>query len=269
MLGTPGQSNHAAANAFIDSLAHLRRSSGLPALAINWGVWTRIGAAAKRNVAGRMPIAGLRAIAPEQGLAILETLLDRGECQVGAFGMDWDIYAAEAAVRGPEAERLTGGRDRTLRLERTTQAVPQKRGSPASASLGHLDRIRQAQASRRVELLTRFVEDRIFKALGLDPSRPPDRSRPLQELGLDSLLAVELRNLIGNDLGLPRRLPATFLFDYPSIDAIANYLAGELLPPDDRLPAAEVLDVRAELAEVAILSDEEAETMLLKELNEN
>jgi polyketide synthase 12/myxalamid-type polyketide synthase MxaB len=64
-------------------------------------------------------------------------------------------------------------------------------------------------------------------------------------------------------------LPATFLFDYPSIDAIANYLAGELLPPDDRLPAAEVLDVRAELAEVAILSDEEAETMLLKELNEN
>jgi acyl carrier protein len=108
------------------------------------------------------------------------------------------------------------------------------------------------------------------KALGLDPARPPDRSRPLQELGLDSLLAVELRNVLSNGLGLPRRLPATLLFDYPSVTAITNYLAGELLPADEReVPAAAARDGQAELAEIAGLSDEEAEAMLLEELNED
>jgi NAD(P)-dependent dehydrogenase (short-subunit alcohol dehydrogenase family) len=270
MLGTPGQSNHAAANAFMDSLAHLRRSSGLPALAINWGVWAQIGAAAERKVASRMPITGLQAISPQQGLALMETLLDRGECQVGAFGMDWQAYAAAAADHGPEAERLAGFAG-ARRREELTRAAPEKRDAPVSASSNHLDRIKQAPASQRHGLLAQFVEERVVKALGLDPARPPGRSRPLQELGLDSLLAVELRNVLSNGLGLPRRLPATLLFDYPSVTAITDYLAGELLPADDEIeaPAAAARDGQAELAEIAGLSDEEAEAMLLEELNDD
>jgi hypothetical protein len=113
------------------------------------------------------------------------------------------------------------------------------------------------------------VEERVVKALGLDPSRSPDRGRPLQELGLDSLLAIELRNVLSNGLGLPRRLPATLLFDYPSITAITDYLAGELLPVEDELTAASARKSQAELAEIRDLTDEEAEAMLLEELNEN
>jgi polyketide synthase 12/myxalamid-type polyketide synthase MxaB len=254
----------------MDSLAHLRRSSGLPALAINWGVWAQIGAAAERKVASRMPITGLQAISPQQGLALMETLLDRGECQVGAFGMDWQAYAAAAADHGPEAERLAGFAG-ARRREELTRAAPEKRDAPVSASSNHLDRIKQAPASQRHGLLAQFVEERVVKALGLDPARPPGRSRPLQELGLDSLLAVELRNVLSNGLGLPRRLPATLLFDYPSVTAITDYLAGELLPADDEIkaPAAAVRDGQEELAEIAGLSDEEAEAMLLEELNDD
>ena len=271
MLGTPGQSNHAAANAFMDSLAHLRRSCGLPALTINWGVWDQIGAAAERKVTSRMPITGLQAISPAQGLALLETLLNRGECQIGAFGMDWQAYTAPAAGRGPEAERLAGvGITGPQRCENVKPAAPEKRATP-SASSNHLDLIRQAPASQRYGLLAQFVEERIVKALGLDPARPPDRNRPLQELGLDSLLAVELRNVLSNGLGLPRRLPATLLFDYPSVTAITNYLRGELLPADDEIEvqAEATRDGQTELAEIAELSDEEAEAMLLEELNDD
>ncbi len=268
MLGTPGQSNHAAANAFMDSLAHLRRSSGLPGLAINWGVWAQIGAAAERKVASRMPITGLEAISPQQGLALLETLLDRGEPQVGAYGMDWQAYAATAAGHGPLAERLAGfagGR----RHEELTREASTRRAAPVTTSSNDLERIKQAPASQRHGLLAQFVEERVVKALGLDPARPPERSRPLQELGLDSLLAVELRNVLSNGLGLPRRLPATLLFDYPSVKAITDYLSGELLPADDEIEVAPARDGQAELAEIAGLSDEEAEAMLLEELNED
>ncbi len=268
MLGTPGQSNHAAANAFMDSLAYLRRSSGLPGLAINWGVWAQIGAAAERKVASRMPITGLQAISPQQGLALLETLLDRGEPEVGAFGMDWQAYAAAVSGHGLEAERLAGfagGR----RHEELTREAATKRAAPVTTSSNHLERIKQAPASQRHGLLAQFVEERVVKALGLDPARPPDRSRPLQELGLDSLLAVELRNVLSNGLGLPRRLPATLLFDYPSVKAITDYLSGELLPADEEIEVAAARDGQAELAEIAGLSDEEAEAMLLEELNED
>jgi acyl transferase domain-containing protein len=268
MLGTPGQSNHAAANAFIDSLAHLRRSSGLPALAINWGVWADIGAAAERKVSSRMPIAGLQTISPQLGLALFETLLDRGECQVGAFGMDWHAYVATAAAHGPAAERLVGF-TRSQRREGPAPTVPAKMDAPASASSNYLDRIKQATAGQRYGLLARFVEERVVKALGLDPSRPPDRARPLQELGLDSLLAVELRNVLSNGLGLQRRLPATLLFDYPSVAAIADYLARELLPAETEVQSAAARDSQAELAAIAVLSDQEAEAMLLEELNED
>ncbi len=266
LLGSPGQSNHAAANAFMDALAHLRRSSGLPALAINWGVWSGIGAAAERTVDRHMPIAGMQTISPQQGLVLLEALLDCGECQVGAFGMDWRAYAASATAYGAEPlVRKLAGEQRHVERPRTT---PQKEAEPAGASSNHLNRIKQAPASQQRALLARFVEERVVKALGLDPSRPPDRSRPLQEFGLDSLLAVELRNVLSNGLGLPRRLPATLLFDYPSVAAITGYLASELLPVEEQPVVALARENGAGLAEIAALTDEEAEAMLLEELND-
>ncbi|HEY1805016.1 MAG TPA: SDR family NAD(P)-dependent oxidoreductase [Terracidiphilus sp.] len=268
MLGSAGQSNHAAANAFMDSLAHLRRNSGLPGLAINWGAWSQTGAAAERNVEDRMPIAGLRAISPEQGLALFEMLLDCGECQVGAFGMDWETYAVAAEAHKVESERLFNSEYARHREDLPRTLLTKKN---AQASSDQLTRIKQAPASQRRTLLARFVEEHVTKALGLDPARPPDRNRPLQELGLDSLLAVELRNVLSNGLGLTRRLPSTLLFDYPSVGAITDYLSNSLLPADDEMELNKTSkpESQDELTAIVEISDKEAEAMLLKELNED
>jgi hypothetical protein len=95
-----------------------------------------------------------------------------------------------------------------------------------------------------------------------------DPERPLSELGLDSLLAVELRNGLSTGLGLERTLPATLLFNYPSIRSLTGYLADDVLDLGDPV-AVPTGAVDAELEAVAALSDEEAEALLLRELEES
>ena len=263
LLGSPGQANHAAANAFLDSMAHFRRNIGLPALSINWGPWAEIGAAAERKGAGRIPIHGMSAISPEEGLLLLERIVESGESQVGAFAMNWRSYAAgggEIPEWVRELERAPSG-------EPHAQRIPEKSSSPRGETSNFAARIQQAPLSRRRPLVADFVEAQVVKALGLNPSQPLDRRRPFQELGLDSLLAVELRNILSNELGLPRRLPATLLFDYPSIEAVTDFLAGELSIPEDGLPAKAQDEI--EIEEIESLSDAEAEKLLLEELNED
>jgi acyl carrier protein len=106
--------------------------------------------------------------------------------------------------------------------------------------------------------------------LGIDGAQPLDPRQPLQELGLDSLMAVELRTLLGGGLGLERPLPATLAFDYPTAEAIAGYLA-ELLfevrqDSAGEAPVGVTGEVQPETSELDGLSDEEAEAMLLAEL---
>ena len=78
VLGSAGQTNYAAANAFLDLLARERRTRGLPGLSINWGAWTEVGVAADRGLIDRLAAQGLGAITPSQGLVALERLLEDG-----------------------------------------------------------------------------------------------------------------------------------------------------------------------------------------------
>ncbi len=109
--------------------------------------------------------------------------------------------------------------------------------------------------------------------MGLDPDRPIDPRQPLKELGLDSLMAVELRNLLAADLGADGALPATLLFDHPTIGAVADYLYEELMPVTEHDDATEPSEVvpghtEEELDELRGLSEEEASELLLQELTE-
>ncbi|MBL8164704.1 MAG: SDR family NAD(P)-dependent oxidoreductase, partial [Anaerolineae bacterium] len=92
LLGSSGQGNHAAANAFMDALAYHRQASGLPALSINWGAWSEIGAAAERNVAGRASEQGMGTISPADGLTILDRLMRGDAPQIGVTPMDWPKF---------------------------------------------------------------------------------------------------------------------------------------------------------------------------------
>ncbi len=153
--------------------------------------------------------------------------------------------------------------------------TPSARANPAVAQQEQADALRQRVAhalpGERVEVLREFVRDRVVRVLRLDRNEPPGRHDRLMDLGFDSLMAVQLRNQLGAGLGLDKPLPATLMFDYPTIDALASHLLSRLAPPAPGAPAAmgmEVApapDVLGEAA-VAAMSDADIEALLLERL---
>ena len=132
-------------------------------------------------------------------------------------------------------------------------------------------RIVDALPADRLELLRDFVRATVVRVLHLDPSEPPSRSAHLTDLGFDSLMAVQLRGQLTAGLGLERRLPATIMFDYPTIDALAARLLELLAPPSARVneagpEAAAPATPRLCEAAVAAMTDEEVEALLLERL---
>jgi hypothetical protein len=277
VLGSPGQSNHAAANAFLDALAHYRRGQGLPALSINWGAWDQIGAAAERSVGQRVSGRGIGTISPEEGWQALWYLMRQSAkaadapAQVGVFPVDWAKFLAPgasafffdmAAATPLQPQTADTGRART-------NGHRDPGASGVTAEIGIRQRLEEAPASKRRPLILAFVRDEANKVLGLPPGQTIDQQQPLQELGLDSLMAVELRNLLGSRLELGRPLPATLVFDYPSVESLATYLMNELFGREvDMTPAPTEQDAERDkkMAELEALSEDEAEALLLAEL---
>ncbi len=255
VLGSAGQSNHSAANAVLDALAHERAARGLSALAIDWGVWSGVGAAAERGITERLAAQGLSAFTPEQGIAAMQRLLAGGAVQAVAIQADWPRYLAQ--LGGARGNPLLA----QLAAPVATPAAPSAAG-PAAQRIDLRAQLAEAPEARRRPLLQALVQERALRALGMDASRPIDPRTPLGELGLDSLLAVELRNTLGSALG--RSLPATLLFDHPSIAALTDFLLAELFAA----PAAEAAPVQAPqrgdalVGAIEELSDDEVERLL-------
>jgi microcystin synthetase protein McyG len=220
VAGSAGQGNHAAANAFEDALAWMRQAQGRPAVSINWGPWAEIGAAADR---GLQAAAGfLRAISPKDGLAALAACLGRREQgallrspQLAVFDADWQ---ALAAGRGglSQAPLFWDVGDAGRRV-----ALKSDHGRRARREDDWHSRILAAPENRRRSVLREEVRALAAKVLGASPGSV-DFDEPLRDLGLDSLMAVELRNRLGAAVG--RTLPATITFDCPTVSALAVHL---------------------------------------------
>lgn len=140
------------------------------------------------------------------------------------------------------------------------QAAP-KATAGIDAASDLRSRIKSAPSARRRPMLAAFVRERALRALGVDPGRAVDPRTPLGELGLDSLLAVELRNTLGNAVG--STLPATLLFDYPTIDTLTDYLLNDVLGLAE---AAVPTSTPDRVASIEDLSDEEVEKQLAARL---
>jgi len=245
--GSAGQANHAAANAFEDALAWHRNARGQPTLSINWGPWAEIGAAADRRLA--QP-GGLRPIAPADGLSALEHLMAVGEhgrfepAQTAVLATDWshlrlvrengsepslfrDIVLPAAA-----APAATTGTAQTAANAPAAVAVPP--ATAAEPSLG--ERLAAALPNRRRALLREHVRALAARVLGLPGADALPPEEPLRQLGLDSLMAVELRNLLGKAAG--HTLPATVTFDHPSVSALADHLAATTFSAHFEAPPA-------------------------------
>jgi NAD(P)-dependent dehydrogenase (short-subunit alcohol dehydrogenase family)/acyl carrier protein len=231
LAGSPGQANHAAANAFEDALAWHRQSQGSPTVSINWGPWAEVGAAADRAV----DAVGLQPIAPMDGLAALEFAM-RGEragapfasAQLGVLRTDWThlLDAADGGRLSPLFSGLLAG------VRRATSAAVGGglRPGPSAPAQDLRDRLRNAAPNRRRGLLRQHVSQHTVRVLGLAQAENLDINEPLRQLGLDSLMAVELRNLLGKAVGSV--LPATLTFDHPTVEALVEFLATTALAQD-------------------------------------
>jgi microcystin synthetase protein McyG len=220
VAGSAGQGNHAAANAFEDALAWMRQAQGRPAMSINWGPWAEIGAAADRRLEAAAGF--LRAISPKDGLASLAACLGRREQgalfkspQFAVFDADWQALATSLGGLS-QAPLFWEVGDAARRV-----ALKSNRGRSAQRDDDWRSRILAAPENRRRSVLREEVRAVAAKVLAASPSGV-DVDEPLRDLGLDSLMAVELRNLLGVAVG--RTLPATITFDCPTVSAIAAYL---------------------------------------------
>ena len=215
VMGNPGQANHAAANAFLDQLAGHRRALGLPAQAIAWGAWSEIGEAAeqKERIERRRAALGGRWFTPQQGLKALENLVRQDATTSVVMSMDWSVFAEAVADRPPLLEDLL-----SATADGKTDAV--------AASGDLLSRLRQTPAAAHEELLVSFLQREVRAVLRL-PSTPAP-TVGFFDLGMDSLMAVELRNRLNRAFSDEYTAPNTVVFDYPDIAALARHLVEAL-----------------------------------------
>jgi len=271
LLGSPGQANHAAANMFMDMLAHHRQAQGLPALSINWGAWSQTGAAVEYGVADRVIQRGMSTFSPEEGLQVLEYLLGQPVPQVAVARMNWLVFMKQYH---PGAE-LPFFAD----IVRGVQSRAEPAQLPENKREALWLQLQQAPLHKRQPLLSAYIQSQVCKVLGLDSGQKLNEDMPLSEVGLDSLMAVEVRNILGATLNLKRALPATLVFDYPTVSAITAYLMTEMdLAPTEEQPgqpsgkpqkdAAIDGSMLRLLDALEDLSDEEVDRMLADQLKE-
>ncbi len=239
-VGSPGQANYAAANAFLDALAARRRKAGLPATSLAWGLWSTPESRMLAPLAGaerdRLARRGLLALSDDEGLRLLDLALERPEAVLVPMRLD----PARLDPTVPLFERLA----------RRTQAAPERK-----FDLGAKDPARRGR-------LAEWLKGEVARILRQPPTRiTPDVALP--QLGLDSLTGIELRNRLQSDLGLS--LPATLVWRYPTIARLADHLLERLDgPPAETLPAqpaapqpeGALSDLERELAEAARVLDE-------------
>jgi NADP-dependent 3-hydroxy acid dehydrogenase YdfG len=226
VFGNPGQGSYAAANAFLDALAAHRRARALPAHSLAWGLWDGADGMAADLVDGdrrRMTRTGVRPLSEADGLALLDAALGTDAPAVVPIRLDLASLA-----RQPDLPPLFG----------TLVRRPAGLSAAAATADALLRRLADMPTDEREAELLEVVRKHAAAILGHSGPRAVPAARPFQELGFDSLTAVEFRNVLNTATGL--RLPPTLVFDYPTATALAVELTLQLSPDtDDGEPATE------------------------------
>jgi len=244
VLGSPGQANYAAANAFLDGLAHDRRSRGLPCLSINWGPWAEIGMAARTASARGTASRVMLPIPPAQALATLDRLFEKnGPAQAVAISVDWALLARSFNGNPPPA---------------LIAELLKEKAKPAAAKSGResgprfsMQDLLAAPAERRRALLLDYVQKSLAAVMSLEaPELDPEES--LSNLGLDSLMALELQHSLEESFGA--KLPIELLMGMPTLNEFVTRLLDILVKPTspaDSETAAPLMSVESESGDTA------------------
>ncbi|GLX92994.1 type I polyketide synthase [Herbidospora sp. NBRC 101105] len=224
VLGNPGQGNYAAANTFLDALAAHRRKAGLPGVSIAWGLWeTESGMSGTLSEAdtARLARAGIAPLTVEQGLDLLDAALGSREPLVVAAR--WNTAGLRARAETGDLPPIAHG---LVRLPRRVAAGGPAAGPGPSGGLG--ERLAGLSEPDALRLLTDTVRAHVAAVLAHGNPAGVGVDRAFSELGFDSLTAVELRNRLNAETGL--LLPATLVFDHPTVNALTDYLFKTLAP---------------------------------------
>nr|QDA77058.1 polyketide synthase [Jahnella sp. MSr9139] len=258
LLGSAGQGNYAAANAFVDALSRERERTGRASMSVQWGTFSGVGlAAAQANRGERMSQRGLMSLSPEEGLEAMERLFAHPRPEVAVVRLDarrwFEFYPAIAGL--PSFSELP------------REAASARADSAEARQV--LQALRDADPGERLAHLEAHILAQVGGVLRLDPSRI-DRGAPFTSLGIDSLMGLELRNRLEERLGL--RLPATLLFTYATATRLAEHLLERLdLGPrrvEVQAPAPEAPDAStAAGSELDALSDEDLIARLASKLS--
>lgn len=253
VMGSANQGSYAAANAYQDALAHYRFQKGMPALSINWSPWTvGIGAAMGERAAEVWRSWGSNTLNPGKDVPILRSLLTARQPQIAVLSIDWPTFIRQYTQCPPfltmlaskSEEKIVGKLDHSV-LETELYALPN---------------------DEQREYLSAYLKKHLSKTLGLPVSNILEQSA-FAELGLDSLLAVELRNTIQRDV-TRHELPAMIVFSYPTVESLSAHLAALY----EYAPKMEATDIEAIVENVPNdnaekLSVADLEAMLDFELN--
>ncbi len=248
-LPIPGGADYAAANAGLDALAQNRRARGLPALSIAWCPWENTGAV--KGPSGQARTAelarrGVLPLSPERCSALFIALRGCADSTVAVFPADLGRLERTHAAR-------------SLALFRDLLA---DRPATAFETAKLADQLASASVPERRSMLERLVKDAVARVLKMEVGRLDPR-KPLGNMGLNSLLAMELRNRL--EIALDRPLSATLAWNYPTIDILVDHLAGDAPQRSSRLvePAPADGDLPKSLVDITALSDADAMRLLL------
>ncbi|NEO74334.1 beta-ketoacyl reductase, partial [Moorena sp. SIO3H5] len=258
LLGSPGQGNYAAANAFMDAFAYYRRAMGLPGLSINWGPWDRGGMAARLGSQhqNRFKSQGIGTIDSKKGLQALGQVLAKPIAQVGVASIQWPQFLANS-VAGIDLQYL-----QIFRSEVQTTATQSN----------FLRQLEATPAQERRELLMGFVKKQISQVLGLDTPEAINNQDGFFDLGMDSLMAVELTNNFQRIFQI--YISQTVVFNYPTVEEIVDYLFYKVLNLEQQEEESEstykVVDTDEKFSDfnTSLDSEEEIELSAAQELAE-
>lgn len=262
ILGNPGQGNYAAANAFLDALAHRRHCQGLPAISLAWGYWQTSSVMTNHLTSvdhARIARTGLAPISPEHGLALFDSALSTGEPALALTPINAGTLARKAHENAlaPILSTLVKIRPRAASTPLPSTAAP----ITLAARLAALTPDEQHQT------LSTLVATAVSTVLGHSDIDTVDFDQSFKDLGIDSLTALELRNALDRSTGIT--LPSTLVFDQPTPTALTHYLGREINSARDasiKPDYGELEKIESTLA--ALSADQAARSDYLRRLRE-
>ncbi len=227
VFGNPGQGNYVAGNAFLDALAPYRRAKGLPALTINWGGLAEVGYVAQLADKGeRLFRKGVKAFRSEQALKALGCLLQQDRIHITVADVDWEklsnISSAPSSLWSQLVSKETEEHQQNEQLD------------------GFRNILLNTSPEQRTDLVKSRLYDHVARVLGTSASKL-DSEKPMIDLGFDSLMAVELRACVENDMGV--EIPVMQLMQGQSIAGLITYLTEQLIKAEPVKTASVTDDV--------------------------